>query len=339
MKMSYRRILGLLAAALLLLPLLAACGGDDDASGSDEPRKVTVGLGYVPDIQFSPFYVAEAKGYYDDAGLDVSFNHHAAASDLFGPLVSGAEDVLMAGGDEVAQGRSNNLPLVYVAEIYRRVPVGLIVPADSDIQSIADLAGRKIGIAGPFGATYIGMLALLEGAGLSESDVTVESVGFTQATALLSGQVDAIMGYVNNEPIQLEKQGMETRVFPASDAAPLVSNGIVALEKTLDDDPEMVEKFVAATLEGVQYTIDNPDEAVEIAREFVPTLTEQAQIDDAKLVLAATIPLFEADRPMGAVADDAWHQTIEFLAQHAMLPGEGHVETDDIYTDDYLPEN
>lgn len=333
------RALGLLLAALLILPLLAACGGDDDDAGSGEPQAITVGLGFVPNIQFAPFYVAEAKGYYADAGLDVSFNHHAAGADLFGPLVSGDEDVLMAGGDEVAQARSNNLPLVYVAEVFRKYPVGLIVPADSDIQTVADLAGKKVGIPGPFGATYIGLLALLDNAGLEESDVTVESVGFTQATALLSGQVDAIMGYVNNEPIQLNKQGMETRVFPASDVTPMVANGIVTLETTLADDADMVEAFIAATLKGVEYTIDHQDEAVEIAKEFVPSLTEQAQLDDARLVLAASIPLWQADRPMGAVADDAWHTTIEFLAQRNLLPGDGDVETDSIYTDDHLPKN
>jgi NitT/TauT family transport system substrate-binding protein len=330
------RVLGLLLAALLVLPLLAACGDDDDA-GSDEPDKVTVGLSFVPNIQFAPFYVAQAKGFYDDAGLEVTFSHHAAASDLFGPLVSGDEDVLMAGGDEVAQARSNNLPLVYVAEVYREYPTGLIVPADSDIQTVADLAGRKVGIPGPFGATYIGLLALLEGAGLTESDVTVESVGFTQAQALLTGQVDAIMGYVNNEPIQLEKQGMATRVFPAADAAPLVSNGLVALEKTLDDDSDMVKAFVAATLKGVDYTNAHPDEAVELSKEFVPSLTEQAQLDDAKLVLAASIPLWQADRPLGAVADGAWQTTIDFLAERGLLPGQTEVKVDDIYTDDYLP--
>jgi len=329
--------LGLLLVGLLMVPLLAACGSDDGDAGSDEPREVTVGLGFVPNIQFAPFYVADAKGYYDEAGLDVTFNHHAAGSDLFGPLVAGDEDVLMAGGDEVAQGRSNNLPLVYVAEVFRKYPVGLIVPEDSDIQSVADLAGRKVGIPGPFGATYIGLLALLESAGLTENDVTVESVGFTQPAALISGQVDAIMGYVNNEPIQLDELGMATRVFPVSEVTPLVANGIVALEETLDGDAEMVEAFVAATLRGVEYTNDNPDEAVEIAKDFVPSLTEQAQLDNAARVLAASIPLWEADRPMGAVADGAWQMTIDFLRERSLLPGDSAVEADSIYTDEYLP--
>jgi NitT/TauT family transport system substrate-binding protein len=99
----------------------------------------------------------------------------------------------------------------------------------------------------------------------------------------------------------------------------------------------MVEAFVDATLRGVEYTIENPDEAVEISTEFVPSLTEQTQLDDAKLVLEASLPLWQADRPDGKVADDAWHQTIEFLIANELLPGDGDVEEDAIYSEEYLP--
>jgi NitT/TauT family transport system substrate-binding protein len=324
----------LIALLALVLPVLAACGGDD--AGDEANQDITIGLGFVPNIQFAPFYVADAKGYYQEEGLEVTFNHHAAGADLFGPLVAGDEGMLMAGGDEVLQASSQGAPLVYVAEIFRQYPVALIVPADSDIQAVADLAGHSVGLPGEYGANYIGLLALLEDAGLTRDDIELQSVGFTQATALLSGEVDAVMGYINNEPIQIEKGGMEVRTFPVSEAKPLVSNGLVVTSQTLDDDPEQVEKLVAATLKGLQYTIEHPDEALEIAKEYVPTLSDEQQAADAKLVLEATIPLWQSDGKPGEVDAAAWEETMIFLQSIGLLAQP--VETGEVLNLDLLPE-
>ena len=340
--------LALLAGLLAMLPLLAACGGDDEATAttdtsgttasptaaeaaatvpaaspvSGETRDVTIGLSFVPNIQFAPFYVAIEKGFYVQHGVEVELNHHQAGADLFGALVAGQEDMMMAGGDEVLAARAKGAELVYVAEVFTRYPVGLIVPADSDIASVADIKGKKVGIPGPYGANYIGLLALLSNAGLTEKDIQVESVGFTQASALLAGHVDAVMGYVNNEPLQLKKAGMETRTFAVADVQPLVSNGLIATEKTLQDDPEMVKAVVAGTLEGVQYTIDHPDEAVEIAKKFVPTLTDDEQVADARAVLDASLPLWQPTTPPGSSDPEDWQSMADFLTEHGLLEGE-----------------
>lgn len=326
------RVLSLLVLTVMMGGLLTACGGDDS---SGDATDVTIGLGFVPNIQFAPFYVADAKGYFEDEGIKASFNHHAAGADLFGAIVAGQEDMMMAGGDEVIQARSKGVELVYVAEVFRQYPVALVVPADSDIQSVADLAGKKVGLPGAYGANYLGLLALLDSAGMTESDIDMQSVGFTQVSALLSGQVDAVMGYANNEPVQLEKAGMAVRVFPVADALPLVSNGMVAMQKTLDDDPELVRKVVAATLKGLEYTIAHPEEAVEISKEYVPTLSDGQQAADALTVLQASIPLWQSERAAGASDPAAWQQMADFLQAHGQL--QAAVAIEDVYTDKYLP--
>jgi NitT/TauT family transport system substrate-binding protein len=317
-----------LVLVLLVLPL-GACGGDS----SDD--KVTIGLTFVPNVQFAPFYVAIEKGYYKDEGLKVELNHHQVGADEFGALVAGREDVLMGAGDEVLMAREKDAPLVYVAEIFTSYPVGLIVPADSDIQSVADLKGHSVGIPGEYGATYIGLLALLDSAGLTKNDVKIQSIGFTQAAALSSGQVDSVMGYVNNEPIQIEKAGVKTRVFPVSDVQPLVSNGLVTTEKQLEDHPEQVKKIVAATLKGVQYTIDHPDDAVEITKKYVPTLTDDEQVNDAKAVLAATIPLMQPGDAIGKSDPAAWQSMADFLLANGLLQQPADVGAS--FTNDEVP--
>jgi NitT/TauT family transport system substrate-binding protein len=328
------KTLGVLLVVLALVPVLAACGEDEGSGDLDE---VTIGLTFVPNIQFAPFYIAIEEGYYEDAGLSVTLNHHAAGSDQYGALVAGQEDMMMAAGDEAMQVRAKGVEIVYVAEVFRKYPVALIVPANSDIASVEDLAGKTVGIPGEYGANYIGLLAVLDQAGLTRDDIEIMSVGFTQAQALLNGDVDAVMGYINNEPIQLQKAGMETRTFPVSDALPIVSNGLVAMEGYLDENGDQARAIVEATLRGVEFAIENPEEAVEIAKNFVPTLEDDQQAADALAVLQASIPLWQPDgEPMGSSDPAAWQLTADFLQANALI--ENPVEVDDVYSDDFLPE-
>jgi NitT/TauT family transport system substrate-binding protein len=325
-------------ALLLLAPtLLGACGGDDDEGSG--PEAVTIGLTFVPNIQFAPFYVADALGYYEEAGLEVEFNHHAVGADQFGALVAGQEDLLMASGDEVIQVRAREVEVVYVAVIYRKYPVALVVPADSDIQTVADIQGKKVGVPGEYGANWIGLLALLDAVQLTRDDIAVESVGFTQATALLAGHVDAVMGYVNNEPIQIESAGTPVRTFAVSDVSPLVANGLVVTDEYLDDNPDTVRAMVAATLRGLQYALDNPEETVQIAKDYVPTLTDAEQEASALEVLLATLPLWQVESggELGGGDPADWEAMEAFLHSHGLL--ENEVDVDDVFNLDYLPED
>ncbi len=145
------------------------------------------------------------------------------------------------------------------------------MPANSPIQSAADLRGHTIGVPGAYGATYIGLLSLLSSAGLSQSDVHIQSIGYTQVTALLTHKVDAIMGYANNEPLLLQKAGMTVRTFDVNNAEhPLISNGLAAMQSELSAHGGDIKKLVAATLKGVDYVLAHPQDAVNLSKAYVP---------------------------------------------------------------------
>ena len=304
---------------MLLAPLLAACGGSTSPSSPGQPslNKVSIGLGYIPDIQFAPFYVAQSKGYYKAAGLDVTF-HHGIETDLIGSMVLGHDTFVFAGGDEELVARSKNLQVVDVATIFRRYPVSLIVPADSPIKTLADLKGHTIGVPGPFGSTYTGLLALLYQAHLSLSDVKVQSIGFTQVAALLGHKVDAVMGYSNNEPLQLKAQGFDVRTFDVSDYQPLVSNGIITTVDTLHNQPQLVQNFVQATLKGLKDVIADPAGAVQISKSFVPNLDAAK----AMTVLQATIPIWQGNGQVALGYNDSatWQSMVQFLVAQKIIP-------------------
>jgi len=309
---------------VVLTFLLAACSSNNGTTSSGNtttpvagPKKISIGLGYIPDIQFAPFYVAKSKGYYSAVGLDVTFNH-GMAPDLISAMMAGKNDFAFASGDETLVARDKHVPVINVATIFQRYPVSLIVPADSGIKTLSDLKGHSIGVPGLFGATYTGLLALLYKAQLSLSDVKVQSIGFTQVAALLAHRVDAVMGYTNNEPLQLNKRGATVRTFAVADYQPLISNGIVTTEDTNSHQPQIVRNFVQATLKGLKDVIADPQGAVETSKSSIPGLTETSQ---ALAVLKATIPLWQGSGQLGYNDSATWQSMAQFLvAQKIVLP-------------------
>jgi len=304
---------------LLLTLLLAACGqvvsGTAKSSTPTTLKKVAIGLGYLRDIQFAPFYVAQTQGYYRNAGLDVTF-HHGIVNDLIGSMVLGRDNFVFASGDEELVARSKGLKVIDVATIFQKYPVSLIVPADSSIHTLADLKGHTIGEPGPYGATYIGLLALLYHAHLTPNDVHIKAIGFTQVAALIGRHVDAVMGYSNNEPLQLRKQGFAVRTFDVSDYQPLVSNGIITTEATFQSQPQLVQSFVQATLKGLRDVIANPSLAVQISKNYVPGMDPGR----AMSVLQATIPIYRGNGRLGYNDSATWQSMEQFLVAQNIIP-------------------
>jgi NitT/TauT family transport system substrate-binding protein len=329
------------------LPLLAAvavgaCAGS--GSGAQASRQgpghpITVGLAYIPNIQFAPFYVADSLGYYRSAGLAVTLRHHSFAEDEFGAIAAGREDAIFAGGDEMLQARDHAVQLVDVATIYRRYPVAVMVPADSAIRSVSDVSGHSLGVPGPFGETYFGLLAALQGAGVDRSRVNVQNIQFTQVAALLGHRVDAVMGYVNNEAVQFRDAGFAVRVFALSDVVaglPLVSNGLGVPASVLSARPADIRALVAATLRGVQYTIAHPRQALDISKRYVPGLEVAKNASTALAVLTASLPLWQAPGTRDGYNPPAtWQAMALFMAAHGLVSAP--IDANAAYSNSYLP--
>lgn len=304
--MRNRLVTGL--AALVCAGALAACGTQADpygasgaASGGDGTQSsggsggsaVTIGLTYIPNVQFSPVYVAEDDGIYRAAGLDTTIRHHGSDEALFTAVATGEEDVVVASGDEVLQARDQGLDLVSIGAYYRSYPVVVIVPEDSSIKTLADLAGKRIGVPGEYGSSWLGLLAALDQASLTQDDVDVVSIGYTQQAALTSGQVDAVVGFTNNDLVQFQQAGTAVRALELDpDSVPLVSASIITTHEWLDAHPDQARAVVDATVAGIQRVVDNPQHAIEVTQHYDQTLTGADAVEGARAVLAATTKLF-----------------------------------------------
>ena len=135
-----------IAAALAVL-----LGGCAQPSAPVAVHRATVGLTYIPNVQFAPFYLGESRGLFDAEGVDVTLRHHGGNEGLFTALAAGQEDLVIAGGDELLQANAEGMDLVAVAQYYRKYPIVLIVPDASPIRTAADLKGRSVGIPGRYG--------------------------------------------------------------------------------------------------------------------------------------------------------------------------------------------
>lgn len=327
---------GLLAACRPVAPQTAAPSPPAaEAAAQPELTPVQIGVGYIPSVQFASFYVGIAKGFFAEEGLDVSLAY--GFEDDYLKLVGTGELPFMIGsGDQVILGRGQGLPVRYVMTWYTRYPVALFAKAGAGIHAPQDLAGKRVGIPGPFGATYVGYRGLLEAAGLSEADVQTESIGFAQAAAVSGGTVDAAMDYSVNGPVVLRLQGEEITTLEVGDYLRMPSNGLVTNETTLANDPELVRRVVAASLRAVEYTLANPDEAFAIALEAVPEAGGENEAAN-RAVFDATLAFWqtEAGAQPGASRLEDWQTAAEFMVRIGLA--DTVVPAEELFSNEYLP--
>lgn len=325
-------VAGVVAGALML----AGCGGtqdDSDATGQDEAStpKITIGLTYTPNIQFSPFYLAESTGAFERAGVDVTLRHHGTNESLFGALEGGEEDIVVAGGAEMMQARSQGVDVASFATMYEQYPAVLIVPEDSPIQKPADLRGRTVGLPGEYGENWFGMLALLDAAGMTRDDLTIQSIGYTLQSAIATRSVDAVIGFVNNDAVQMNAADVRVRTIPLipDGQPPLLGNGLGALDETIEQDAEALEGVVEALREVMAGPGLDAEQVIEASRPHVPGLDDPDAEERARLTWEATLPLY-GETPFGAPDLERFTLMKDFLTQIGVI--EGDVDADAVAT-------
>ncbi len=318
--MRHLRPLVSIALLSLVAAPLAAC-----AAPPSELRQVTLLLGFRPDVQFAPFYVAQREGFYADAGLEVTIEH-MQAPDVQRLVASGEAEFGVADATDVMIARTAGIPIKYASTLYQRFPVA-IIGAEGDVPSDpAELVGRTIGTPGMFGSSWHALLALLDAGGLSADDVTIrEYPQFNQVDGLANGDVELITGFRNNEPLRLEARAITPALLTVDDVAPLPGPGVIVGDDLLASDPDLVEAFVTATAAAQAAVIADPDIGFAAAEDAVPAIAEDPDV--ARAVLDATIELWRGDGfADGDVPLDLWSAAFETMRRLGFIDGSVAVE-------------
>ena len=317
---------------LLIFSLaLGGCKGTDEM-GSEAIITTKLTMGYIPNIQFAPVYVALEKEYFREAGFEVELEY-GNETDAVALVGAGEQTYAIASGEQVLLARAQDLPVIYVAAWYQDFPVGVVAKSDQRIQVPENLSGERVGIPGLYGASYIGLKALLSAGGLTESDLDLRSIGYNQVEALAANQVDAAVIYVPNEPVVLRSQGYQVDVIHVADYIQLVGNGLVTNEEAIQNQPEQVRAFINALLKGIEDTIENPGEAFEISKGYVENLAE----DDASIqreVLDESIKLWGSDH-LGFSEAAGWINMQQVLMDMGLL--NKSLDLEKVFTNDLLP--
>ena len=323
-----------LVSVLVATVALAACR---PATTSAPTTKLVAGLGFTPSVQFAPFYFADQKGYYAAANLDVTFQSQIDPN-LITLVGQGAIDIGTADGTSVIPAVSQGIPIVYVATVYGQFPSIVFAKKSSGIATAADLRGKKIGIPGRYGSSWVMLQALLGSAGLTPDDVTiVEYPDFGQGTALARDAVDAATGFANNEPVAMQLSGTDVNVLHVDPVVALPGPGLIASRATLASKRNAVKAFVAATLRAMREIAASPGDGLDAAYTAVPELTQSKDAQQA--ILAATIGVWTP--PGGTAADfgridpGSWQASIDYMTTLGLV--QGSIKVTDMIDGTYLP--
>ena len=316
----------LFALFITLTVALTACIGTETTV--QELTTIRLPMGYVADPQYAPFYVAVERGYFAEEGLAIEFDY-SFETDGIALVGAGELPLAVASGEQILLARAQGLPVVYVMQWWQDFPVAIAALTEAGIREPADLAGRNVGVPGFFGASYVGLVGLLSANGMTLDDIDANEIGFNQVESLLTGQSEAIVVYINNEPVQLRQRGEAIDVIAVADYADLVANGFLTNEQTIAENPELVQRFINAFMRGLRDTLADPDAAYEISKKFVEGLD-----DSRKGVLEASLPLWGTE-PLGRTDPASWVVTQDVLLEMGLLAGP-LPDLDKAYTNEFV---
>lgn len=301
-----------LVLGLALLLLLTSCGREPAPIATSGQTRIRLPMGYIPDPQYAPFYVADRKGHFADEGLAVEFDY-SFETDGIALVGAGELPFALVSGEQVIMARAKGLPVVYVAQWYQEYPIAVMAKTSSGIRNPADLTGRQVGIPGLFGASYVGFEGMLGAVGLNDSDLELVEIGFTQAEALARDSVEAVVVYANNEPVRLQLKGESVNIIRVAEYTDLVATGLMTNEETIQERPELVEGMVRAILKGLRDVLDNPGFAFEVCKEYVEGIDATPDSEAAqRAVLEASLEMWDAPR-LGITNAEAWDLTQQIL--------------------------
>lgn len=352
----------LLGILFLMMGLIvAACGGatepqviekevvvtatpDPDAAEAAAPAedtgpiKVDFRLNWTLYGEHAPFFVGVEKGFYEEEGLDVEILIGSGSATTVKLIGNGTNVIGYADAGTMMRGVNTGVPVQAVAVLLQKSPMSVIYKAENPIANAEELVGKSIAITAGDANSQI-FPAVLAKNGIDDGDVKMVVVGNPGAkeTTLLEDQVDAFLGYYIDQPARMQdRTGQEMAWTTYTDMGiNTLSSAIIVNQRTLDEQSDMVEKFLRGTVRAVAYTQENPEEAAEIFAKHAPDFDKEL----ALLEIEGSLDLLHSEntegKPIGWMAVEDWQNTQDVLAEYAGLKPEDDVNV--YFTNDYLP--
>ena len=301
-------IAGLIVCVVAAFALPVACGGDD---AEESLERVVFMAGYRPqaNLPFVAVYMAEARGFFADEGLEVEIRH-STQGEHGQLLLAGEVDFTTATAAQALRQRANGLPVRAIALFGQRGDQGFVVHADSGIETPGDFEGQSVGFKG--GVVPAELLALLATADLGPDDVQLQAVGFDERV-FIERQVDVFPVFLNNEPNRIRNAGVDIRVFDPHDHG-IATLGVTYLvhDETTIERRELAGRFLRAALRGAHYAASHPDEAIDL----VLVYAEGADRDHQRFLLDTDLRNATREDGMGRATLAQWEALQDVLLRY-----------------------
>jgi len=341
-----------LVAALLAATaiVLTACGEKEEKTATPavtapeattsaeatpaEVKKVTFMAGFKPqaNLPFVGVYVAQEKGFFKEQGLDVDIQHSDGSQHV---QLLAAGKIQFATGDaaQVLRRRAETgIPIVAVALIGQTGQQGWVALADSGIDDPTDWVGKTVGFRNTMPPDFY---AILKANGVDPNTVRTVNVGYQPPTLLLEGKVDVYPVFLSNEPDTIRRQGKEVTLFQAADyGVPTLGLTYISNEDFIASDPDTVERFLKAALRGIQYAIDNPEEAVEIVLKYAPQEEAEHQRFMLDTEIGAAYSRVTTENGLGWQTEEQWQALADTLVEFGAL--EKAVDVNEAFTSEFV---
>jgi len=336
-----------LAGAALLL---AACGGEKEKTATPavtapeatagaeatpaEVKKVTFMAGFKPqaNLPFVGVYVAQEKGFFKEQGLDVDIQH-SDGSQHVQLLAAGKIQFATADAAQVLRYRAEtSIPIVAIALIGQTGQQGWVSLADSSIKDPTDWVGKTVGFRNTMPPDFY---AILKANGVDPNTVETVNVGFQPPTLLLEGKVDLYPVFLSNEPDTIRRLGKEVTVFQAADyGVPTLGLTYISNQDFIANNPDTVERFLKAALRGIQYAIDNPEEAVKIVLKYAPQEDADHQRFMLDTEIEAAYSRVTTENGLGWQTEGQWQALADTLLEFGAL--EKAVDVNKAFTSEFV---
>jgi NitT/TauT family transport system substrate-binding protein len=309
--MSQNKSLALTFLTLLVLVSGSACAPKTTPPAALTP--LTVQLAWDHTSQFAGLYAADLKGFYADEGLAVTFLPGGANKDKLAPLLDGTAQFGVAGADELILARSEGKPLKAVATIYRRSPVVFISLAEKGITRPQDFAGKTIRAPAILKPTLHSMMTRI---GIPPDQYEVVDLP-SDLTLFTSGDVPVWGVYVTALVVTITQAGYKLNlVFPDDYGVHFYSDSIIATDDLISNNPDLVLRFVRASLKGWTFAVENPTEIGAMVKIYNPAM--DSALENAKMI--ASLPLINTGEDhIGWMKPDVWDSMEQTLREQDVI--------------------
>lgn len=280
-----------------------------------EPRSITFMAGFRPqaNLPFVAVYVADAEGFFADEGLEVDIQHSSGQDEHLKLLLDGQIAFTTGTAAQVIRRRVDELPVQAIALFGQRGDQGYIARADSGIVGPEDFAGRSVGFKA--GVVPAELHALLASVGLTVEDVDLQAVGF-DPRVFIEGQVEIYPVFLNNEPDTVRRAGTEITVIdPNEHGVPTLGLTFLAHEDTVSNDPELVERFLRATMRAIAFIEINIDSGVATTL----TYADGADPEHQRFLLETDLAAAQRADGIGRGDPEQWQALLELLLEFEVI--------------------